>query len=409
MKMQFEVLVASIHFKAKRTRAFISLTTLLSVMGVGLGVMALIIVLSVMKGFEKDLSAKILQFQPHILVEAQLGPMADPEAIRESILSTKDVSDVSPYVDVQTLLKTPVGMAGVLVKGIAQEEAALLATQLEEPAFSLLFRDASDPVVILGDGIVKRLGGQIRLNEIVYLISPRGSLSPAGYMPGMKRFQMGGEFQTGVFTKDMATAYVALPMAQQLGRLGSAVSGLSVQVQDPMKAAQAARQIQADLGDAYRVNDWGKMNQSLLSALKLEQVVTFLILALVIFVAALNILGTLVMSVLEKSKDIAILKSMGVSDLQIKRIFVLNGLFVGAIGVLMGTLLGVGATMMLGQYKFISLPENLAYMGDTLPVYLDPVSVIITVVCALLICFLATLYPAKRASMMNPVEILKNG
>ena len=408
MKMRFEFFVASRYFKAKRTQAIVSLTSFLSIMGVALGVMALIVVLSVMKGFERDLSSRILKFQPHILIQSPNGAMVLDGKLLSQIKMTKAVISATPFVETHTILKTSSGLTGILVKGITREEARVLARQLENSGFQKLFQEKDSSSVLLGEGVIKRIGA-IGLKEPVYLISPRGAFAPTGFVPGIKEFKQVGFFSTGFFTKDMVTAYVTLSQAQKLARMGSAITGIAVQTKDPMDAVTVRKRLASQLGDTYQIKDWGQMNQSLLSALKLEQAVTFLILALVIFVAALSILGTLIISVFEKTKDIAILKVIGVTNRQIKRIFVYNGLLVGGVGIFLGTGMGILISLLLKTYNFIQLPESLVYIGDMLPIHLDMTSVLIVMFCAMCICFFATVYPAERASRLNPVEILKNG
>jgi lipoprotein-releasing system permease protein len=224
----------------------------------------------------------------------------------------------------------------------------------------------------------------------------------------MKRFKVAGLFTSGMYEYDGSLAYVALPEAQRLLRMGGAVTGIELRVDDIYRAGKIGRSISDALGFPYWTRDWMQMNRNLFSALKLEKTVMFIILVLIVLVAAFNIASTLIMMVMEKTRDIAILKTMGATNKSIRRIFVFNGMIIGAVGTALGVALGFLACFLLDRYKFIELPGDVYYI-TTLPVRLEFLDAALIAVAALVICFLATLYPARQAARMDPVEAIRYG
>jgi len=243
---------------------------------------------------------------------------------------------------------------------------------------------------------------------MVYLLSPRGMISPIGHVPVMRRFRVAGIFESGFYEYDQTLAYIHLQEAQQLLRMGDAVTGVGIRVKDIYKADQVAEKVVATLGFPYWARDWMQMNKNLFSALKLEKKAMFIILTLIVLVAAFNIASTLIMMVMQKTKDIAILKAMGATDQSIRKIFIFKGMVIGCVGTLTGLCLGFLGCFFLKRYKFIELPGDVYYF-TTLPVKLEFLDVFLIASAAMLICFLATLYPARQASKLNPVEAIRYG
>jgi lipoprotein-releasing system permease protein len=264
----------------------------------------------------------------------------------------------------------------------------------------------SVPGVILGKELARNLG--LGVGDAVYLISSRGMISPMGYLPAMKRFQVAGLFESGMYEYDGSLAYIHLKDAQKILHMEDSVTGIEVRVNDIYNARHIADKILADIGFPFWARDWMQMNHNLFSALKLEKTVMFIILALIVLVAAFNIASTLIMMVMGKTKDIAILKAMGAMDGSIRKIFIFKGMVIGFMGTTLGVCLGFILCKLLEKYKFIELPGDVYYIS-TLPVRLEALDVFIIAAGAMVICFIATLYPARQASKLNPVEAIRYG
>ena len=263
------------------------------------------------------------------------------------------------------------------------------------------------PGIVLGRELANNLG--VTKGDTVYLITPRGMISPIGHVPAMKRFQVSGFFESGMYEYDGTFAYIHLKDAQQTLRMKDAVTGIEVRVKHLYKADAVTRRIVSALGFPFWARDWMQMNKNLFTALKLEKTVMFVILALIVLVAAFNITSTLIMTVMEKTRDIAILKTMGATDRSIRKIFVFKGIVIGAVGTFLGVIFGFGICTVFKHYKIIELTGDIYYFTTTLPVRMKMLDVSLIVVATMLICFLATLYPARQASKLNPVEAIRYG
>ncbi len=411
--MSFEFFIGGRYLRARQQQAFISFITLLSMAGVTIGVMALIIVISVMSGAESYFKSQILGVESHIVLTRYGGVMPDYQRVMEKVLKKKGVVSVFPFIYTQVMLRSSSGLSGAVLRGIDPKAAG---NQIKGYDASLLMKSLkpektagqrpSVPGIILGKELAAGLG--ISRGDTIYLISPKGMISPVGHMPSMKRFEVTGVFETGFYEYDASLAYIDLKTAQNLLRTGDAVTAVGVRIHDIYKADEISAAILADLGFPYQTMDWMQMNRNFFSALKLEKKAMFVILTLIILVAAFNIASTLIMMVMGKTRDIAILKAMGATDKSIWKIFVYNGLVIGFIGTLLGTLLGIAGCFFLKHYKIIELPGDVYYF-TTLPVQLEGLDVLIIVAAAMAICFLSTLYPAYKASRMDPVEALRYG
>ncbi len=411
--MSFELFIGCRYLRARQKQAFISLITMLSISGVMVGVMALIVVIAVMAGFESDLKSRILGVASHIVVMRHGGPFAGkPELIR-SIENIKGVSAASPFVYTQVMLKSSSGVSGAVLKGVDPKSAGRIVKNLK--ADLLQINEISErntgfpnsvPGIILGKELAGNLG--VSAGNMVYLISPTGIISPIGHLPSMKQFEVKGLFESGIHDYDGSFAYVNINEAQKILRMGDAITGIEVRVDDIDLARKIAEKIVNDLGFPYWTRDWTQMNKNLFSALKLEKTVMFIILTLIVLVAALNIASTLIMMVMEKTRDIAILKAMGATDKSIRRIFVFKGMIIGSVGTSLGVCAGYLLCKLLEKYKFIDLPGDVYYI-TTLPVRLIAFDVLLIASAAMVICFLATLYPARQASKLNPVEAIRHG
>jgi lipoprotein-releasing system permease protein len=414
--MSFELFISRRYLKSKQKQAFISLITLLSIAGVAIGVMALIIVISVMAGFESDMKSRILGVESHIVMMRYGGNFTDYAQVAEKVKKIEGVESVTPFIYSQVMIRSSSGLSGAIVRGIDPKTAGRVIKILDNRLLEKLAVNASKdatansspavPGVILGKELAKTLGA--KTGDVVYLITPTGMISPVGHMPAMKRFQLLGVFESGIYDYDGAIAYVHMAEAQKMLRMEGAVTGVEIFVSDIYKAKQTADHIVEKLGYPYWARDWTQMNKTLFSALKLEKTVMFIILTLIILVAAFNIAGTLIMIVMEKTKDIAILKAMGATRKHIRRIFVYKGLMIGFTGILTGEVLGYALCMLLKQYKFIELPGDIYYIS-TLPVEFQLFDSVAIAVAAMAICWIASLYPANQASKLNPVEAFRYG
>ncbi len=408
--MSFELFVARRYLRARR-RSFISLITLLSIAGVTVGVMALIIVIAVMAGFESDLKNRILGVESHIILMRHGGEFTDYKRVMDIVGGVDGVVAATPFVYSQVMLRSAAGLSGAVVRGIDPATAGAVLPIFDKETLAALENAASadgggESGMLLGKELATNMG--VGPGDSLFIISPKGMLSPMGHMPAMKRFKVAGLFQSGMYEYDSSLAYIHLADAQRLLRMNGAVTGIETRVADVYQADKVAGRIDEKLGYPYWTRDWKKMNHNLFSALKLEKTVMFIILALIILVAAFNIAGSLIMMVMEKKRDIAILKAMGATDGSIRRIFVFKGLTIGAIGTGLGVAIGIGLCGLLKHYKFIELPPDVYYI-TTLPVRLEALDVAAIAVAAMGICFLATLYPAGQAARVNPVAALRNG
>jgi len=410
MSLPFELFIALKYLKSKRKQAFVSLITLISVGGVTLGVMALIIVLSVMSGFENDLRNKILGTNAHLVV-LKLGEkgMDTPEEVLEKIKGVRHVVDASPFTLNQVMLTSERNVCGVVLRGIhpgSEGKVTDLAKNLKEGRLSDL--NGSGPPgdgIILGRELSRHLG--VPLGDSINVVSPLGGIAtPLGMMPRVKKFRVVGIFEVGMYEYDSSLAYISMPAAQHLFRMGSAVSGVEVKLDDIYRAREVGAEIQRRLGSAYWARDWMEMNRNLFSALKLEKIAMFIILVLIVLVAAFNIIGTLIMMVIEKGRDIGILKSMGATSQSIMVIFMAQGMVIGLVGTILGCILGYGACWALDTYKFVKLPGDVYYI-DSLPVLMKAFDFVVVSLSALLISFFATLYPSRQAARLDPVVAIR--
>jgi lipoprotein-releasing system permease protein len=418
--MPFELLIGFRYLKAKRKSTFISIITFISTAGVMLGVMALIVVLAVMTGFEEDLKEKILGTNAHVVVVRSGAPMEDYRQVMEKLKGFKGVTAATPFIYNQVMLSSGKNVSGVVLRGIDVPTDRLvtrLSTSVVEGTIDRLEpkmdegRDAL-PGLLVGKELAKHLN--LFVGDKVNVISPLGNITPLGMMPKMKPFRIAGIFNTGMFEYDSTLAYVSIGQAQSFFDLGDTVTGIQLKVEDVYNAGELASSINRTLGVEFYARDWMQMNRNILFALKTEKVVMFIILTLIVLVAAFGIASTLFMVVMEKNRDIAILKSMGATGGSIMKIFILEGLVIGIIGTALGVASGllialnlepiITAIQKITGQNFFS--KDIYYL-DHFPSLVVPSDVVLISVTAVLISFLATLYPAWQASRMLPAEALR--
>lgn len=406
----FEWFVGLRYLRAKHKHGFISLISLISVAGITVGVIALIVVLSVYSGFTEGLRDQILGVNSHIIVQQLGGTINNHQLVREHILTVKDVTGASPYLYTQTLLSGSGGGSGVVLRGLdpaTAENVVGLSKQMIAGSIEELDQDEAVrvPHIILGKHLAKEL--RVGVDDRVRLISPSGPLTPMGIIPKVKTCRVSGIFETGMFEYDSTLAYMSMSNVQAFLAIGDLAHGIEVAVarKELGRADQIAKKITEKLGPGFIAKDWMMMNSNLFAAFKLEKIGMFIAMTLIILVAALNIISALVMVVMEKSKDIAILKSMGATSRSIMKIFFLQGLVIAVAGTSIGVLGGLGLCELLSRYQFIELPSNV-YPMTTLPIKVLPLDVTIIAASSIVITLLATLYPSWKASTVHPAEVL---
>lgn len=414
--MRYELLIGLRYLRAKRKQAFISLITGFATVGLVIGVMTLNIVLAVFTGFEEDLRDRILGFNPHVIVLSFSGTLADPGDVSARLRQLPGIVATAPVVYGQVMLSAPGGVTGAFVRGLAPESAAVLDVprfltagrldELQRPQRQPTASGAAAelPAIIVGAELARRLG--VGVGDAVDVISPVATPTAVGMVPRIGRFVVVGLFDSGMAEHDSSLVYMDLASAQHFFGMGSAVTGIEVRLADLYAARGEAKTIARHLGFPFVVRDWMDLNRNLFGALRVGKTVYFIVILLIVMVAAFNIVSTLILVVMEKRKDIAILRSMGATRAGVGRIFVSKGLVIGAVGTVLGNLFALGACYLIRQYRFIELPRDV-YGMDRLQVKLYPEYFVVVTVVALLVCLLSTLYPAWRASRLSPVDIIR--
>jgi len=407
--MRFETFVALRYLFALRKQSFISIISLFAICGVAIGVGALIVVIGVMNGFSHDLREKILGVNSHILVTSIRGGINDYREMAGAASSVKGVTGVTPFIYSEVMLSTRNGVKGVVLRGIdpgTSDSVLSLSKDMISGDVANLEVNGDVPGIIVGAELARRLG--LSQGSEVNLLSPSGRSGSAGFTPKIRRFVVAGVFRTGMFEYDSTLGYVTIPAARKLlGYKGDIVSGLEISVDDVYNVAAISEAIKEKVGSfTVYVRHWQEMNANLFAALELEKTAMFIILAMIVLVGSFSIVTTLVMLVIQKTKDIAVLMSVGADTASIRRIFMLQGTFIGAAGTAIGFLIGVPLSLLLKKYQFIKLPSNV-YPVDYLPVRLEFMDMAAIGVAAFMLCFLATIYPARRAAALSPSDALR--
>ena len=411
--MSFTLFVGSRYLRTRQKQAFISLITFLATAGIALGVMALVVVIAVMTGFESELQKRILGIESHVLVMRYGEPISHIPATVASVEAVHGVTSAVPFIYTQVMLRSADGVTGAVLKALDPTRPGPPISVGGHRSLETALADAAPdeqkgiaPGIVIGRVTAEKL--KVGAGDPIYLISPLGKGGTANQMPTVLRFRVAGIFETGMNEYDGAMAFVRLDVAQKMLQMPGQATGLEVRVADIYQARKIAEAIIARLGLPFWARDWMQMNHNLFSMLRLQKTVMFIILTLIILVAAFNIASALIMMVMEKTRDIAILKTMGATNRHIRRIFVFKGLVIGCMGTVIGSLLGFLLCAILKRYPFIKLPGDV-YFLTTLPVSLDLSDVVTIGLCTVVICFLATLYPATSASALDPVEGIRYG
>ncbi len=421
--MSYELFVGLRYLKAKRKQTFISVITFISILGIIVGVTALIVVLSVMTGFEETLKDKILGINANVVVTGLGRGITDYERVAAEVRKVGGVVGASPFTYNQAMISSGGGVIGAVVRGVdtkTANEVTVLPKRIKEgtlegintPFKEALSGSPNIPGIVLGKELAMNIG--VSVGDTVNVVSPIGTMTPAGPVPRMAAFKVAGIFELGMYEYDSTMAFISLESSQKFFRLGDTVTGIEVKISDIYGAQKTADDISMRLKGPYWIRTWMEMNRNLFSALRLEKVAMFIILTLIILVAAMNIISTLIMVVMEKGKDIAILKSMGATSAGIMKIFMIEGIIIGITGTFLGTVLGLAAALNLEKivgviervFRFKVLPPSVYYI-DKLPSKVEPGVVITIVLISISISFLATLYPSWQASRLDPVEGLR--
>jgi lipoprotein-releasing system permease protein len=393
----------------KRQRGFLSLSTLISMSGVAVGVMALIIVIGVMTGFTQELRQKILSVNADILVLKLGGPFTSYQKEVAEIEAVPGVVSVAPFIYTQVMFSAPGNISAGVIRGLdpqAIRSGGPKGLKVIQGQFTDLaeFAPEEPPPLAIGTEMARNLN--LRPGDYLNIISPLGNLTPMGRLPRMKPFRVNAVFYSGMYEFDNSLVFTSIPAVQEFLGLGHRITGLEVEIRDIYAAERLQGKILERLGSGYYCKNWMQMNSSLFAALKLEKITMFIILTLIILVAAFGIASTLFMMVMKKTKEIAILKSMGATRQAILRIFIMNGLAIGGLGTIVGLGLGLGLCGLLKKFEFIKLPAGV-YGLSTLPVLVQPQDVLAIVLAAMAISFLATLYPSWQAARLDPVEAIR--
>jgi len=415
--MSYEFFIGLRYLRAKRKQTFISANTFISVAGIFLGVAALIIVLAVMNGFEIELRDKILGINSHIVLMEYTGGMGNHERVMEELKSVDGVVASTPFIYGQAMLKNSGRVTGVVLRGMSIETYGNVINlgKMRDGNIDNLSSGGNKtdlPGVVIGKELAQNLG--LLLFDTVEILVPMGISTPMGIVPKIKKFSVVGIFDSGSYEYDSSLVFMSLKNCKKFLGMKDTVTGIEIKVDDIYGAGRIAKAIQEKLGYPYWARSWMEMNKNLFSALKLEKRVMFIILSLIVIVAAFNIITTLIMTVMEKSRDIAILKSMGATARSIMKIFMIEGIIIGGIGIILGCIAGITVALNLewisrsveNLFGFKILPEGVYYLNEV-PSKINYGDVAVIVIAAMLICFLASIYPSWRASKLDPAEALR--
>jgi lipoprotein-releasing system permease protein len=397
--MNYETLIGLRYLRSKKKGAFVSFTTWISIVGIAIGVMALIVVIAVMTGFQDEIRERILGINPHILIMTVSGDVRDPDKVVETVRKSADVAHAFPFMSFQAMVQSGRQLSGAAVKGVRPEDVQYMKKLIKEGSLDSLSRKGS---IIIGKELAKRLG--LLVGDGLTLLVPFGGVSPMGAVPETVRARVGGVFETGMY--DVDNGLIIMPYRDVEDIFGPGATGIEVKLRDVYRADKAREQLLKELGPGYFGRTWIEMNRNLFSALKLEKLIMFIILALIIFVASFNIISSLVMTVMEKRKDIAIMRAMGAKWQSIMKIFMIEGVTIGIVGVFIGFMSGWIMCEIQKRFKVITLPEDV-YNLSALPVKISLFDMLLVVAVTLAICFASTLYPSFKAAKIDPVETLR--
>jgi lipoprotein-releasing system permease protein len=405
--LPFELLLGLRYLGARGQRGPLSLFVWIGVGGVFLGVAALIVVLAVMTGFQDGIRDRIISANPHLLIfQAGGKALTEPASVAERVRGVRGVRTATPFV-LQQVLFTAAGGAthGGLVRGLDFAAPAVSAdVQSQVRAGSMAPIVNGDAAIMLGVELARSLG--VVIGDPVTVISPQGAITAVGMVPKMRRYTVAGTVEVGMFEYDSSLAYLALPAAQEFAGLGQGVTGVEVKLEDPFDAKRVSRDVMGRLGFPYWARDWMDMNRNFFAALQLEKLALFVIVTIIVLVAAFAIIGHLVLLVAEKRKEIGILKAIGASNPSITTIFFTVGMTIGVVGTVAGSVVGLALIWLQNTFKLIRLAGDV-YQIDYLPMKLSTGDFILIIGSTLVLSLLATIIPARRAGALLPVDVLR--
>jgi lipoprotein-releasing system permease protein len=407
VNLPYHLFIALRYLKSKKRHKGISFNALISTGGVALGVMALLVVLSVMSGFHEDLQKKILGVNAHIIVLDYRGTIGEYDDVIKRLEDEKEISSFAPFVLGQVMVSSGKKAHGVFLKGIKPEmesKTTDVFKYIKEGNPEDLSPKNGSPGIIIGKELSRSLG--VFTGDTINIVSPFGEIGPLGVLPKVKPFRVAAIFEVGMFEYDSNLVFTDIKPAQEFFGIDKGITGIELRVKDIYKASTTREKLQEKLKFPYYAKDWMQMNRNLFSALKLEKFAMFIILVLIILVASFNIVSTLIMNVIEKSREIAILKAMGATNKGIMTIFMLQGLLIGIVGTIIGVSCGYLLNYVLDTYQIIKLPPDVYYLSH-LPVKMKLFDFLVVSLSAVTISFLATIYPARQAAKLNPVEPLR--
>ena len=405
--MSFELFVALRYLFARRKQAFISLISLISMIGVCVGVMALVIALALMTGLQGELRDKILSSQAHIYVW-KTGGITDYAPEVAKLREVPGVVGAAPTIFGKALVTAGDSQAFITVKAIdpaLEPSVTAIKDAMKQGSLDALAHESEDepPSILIGEDLAGQLG--VKLGDLITLVTPQGTLSPMGMLPRTRRARVGGVYNLGLYEFDSSYGFVSVPFGERLtGR--DMIELIQLRVMDIYNAPRIADDIPKRLGGAYVAQDWSDLNQSLFSALGIEKMAISITIGLIVIVAALNIVASLILLVMEKSRDIAILKTMGTAPKRVMTIFMLQGLIIGVTGTLVGGVGGLALCHILDKYRLIKIPADV-YQVAYVPFVVLPRDFTIVIISAVIICFIATIYPSRRAAALDPVQALR--
>ena len=404
--LPFELFLGLRYLRATGQRTNLSLFVWIGVSGVFLGVAALILVLAVMTGFQDGIRDKIISANPHLLIFTGGGGLADADTVAGRVRSVPGVKSATPFVLQQALFTTESGGShGGLVRGVDLATPAVVADlRAQVRSGSLEPLTGGQPAVLLGVELARTLG--VVVGDSVTAISPKGAMTAVGMVPKMRRFIVAGTIEIGMYEYDSSMAYLSLPAAREFAGLPAGVTGIEVKLVDPFAAKRVGAQIAGTLGFPFWVRDWMDLNRNLFAALQLEKLALFVIVTIIVLVAAFAIIGHLVLLVAEKRKEIGILKAIGAASGSITAVFFSVGMTIGVVGTLAGSVVGLTLIWIQNTYKVIRLAGDV-YQIDYLPMKLTPSDFLLVVGSTLVLSFLATILPARRAGALIPVDVLR--
>jgi lipoprotein-releasing system permease protein len=426
--MRFELFIAARYLRAKRRQAVVGVITAISVIGVAAGVASLIIALAITNGMRRDLQERLVGSTAHVmLMRVSADGMRDWRPLLERLRALPHVTAAAPALYEEVLISRGAKSAGALVDGIIPadqrtvsdllqsvkkgsakdlEPVAASQTQVSESRPGAPYSVAAQavPPIVIGKDLAEAIGAEV--GDTVLVTSPQGELTPLGLVPRYQRYTVTGIFNSGFYQYDSSYAFIRLADAQRLFSEPDLISAISFKVDDMYQAAAVGREIEQAAGSGFETTNWMEQNRELFRALRLEQIGTFIVLALIVCVAALNILIALTMMVMEKTKDIAVLMSFGVSETQVRRIFLLQGLLISVIGTVLGLIVGYALSWVGGHYRFIQLDPTV-YSIDYLPFAPRVIDAVIVAAVSLGVSLIATLYPSSSAAKVLPAEALR--